>query len=477
MDVFHNLIPSIYHEKQQPGSMLCAQHALNNLLHIAHNLDALEHTYDDAHSGSTNMDDTGFFSIQVLENALSVWGLSLTRWRGEDMRPYQNHPHTQLAFILNLEQHWYTLRRFGHAESNMNDDIGDGHWFNLNSFLPEPQWVGKLYLTMVLQQAEAEGYSVFAVTQVDPSAPLALPRTAADEIASTLPEPSSSGRSASANISHPSDGLEDEDYELQAILHESLMNNHTTGGSVHQAPPPLARSFMSLPPDDSINHPELPVLTAAEDEEDDEAGSQVEGDPVAASMARSQLMLQRMRAHQELAQRELWEDGSMNEEDAAVVEARRQRQQRAEEEEAEQLRVAIAESEKLANDHRDDAIVDLTRPESTSSLDNDTFVGQGSNRVYDDDDLELQAALKASLEHVPDGWEFPELPVQPAPSRPAPMLASSVRIPPQSTDQQDMAENTDDEDSARSEESKKIDESGTVSVDELRKRRLARFGL
>jgi len=52
----------------------------------------------------------GFFSIQVLENALKVWGLksiflpaysncselngfavSLMRWRGQDMRRYQDH--------------------------------------------------------------------------------------------------------------------------------------------------------------------------------------------------------------------------------------------------------------------------------------------------------------------------------------------------------------------------------------------------
>jgi Ataxin-3 len=64
---------------------------------------------------------------------------------------------TQLAFILNLDQHWFTLRRFGPARPNINDDPGNGHWFNLNSSLPSPEWVGKLYLGMVLQQAEADG--------------------------------------------------------------------------------------------------------------------------------------------------------------------------------------------------------------------------------------------------------------------------------------------------------------------------------
>ena len=62
-----------------------------------------------------------------------------------------------MAFILNLQQHWFTLRRFGNANANVDLDDGNGHWFNLNSFLLSPEWVGKLYLGMVLQQAEDEG--------------------------------------------------------------------------------------------------------------------------------------------------------------------------------------------------------------------------------------------------------------------------------------------------------------------------------
>ena len=64
---------------------------------------------------------------------------------------------TQLAFVLNYQQHWFTIRRFGPARPNMDLDPGQGHWFNLNSFLAAPEWVGKLYLGMVLQQAEADG--------------------------------------------------------------------------------------------------------------------------------------------------------------------------------------------------------------------------------------------------------------------------------------------------------------------------------
>lgn len=57
---------------------------------------------------------------------------------------------TQQAFVLNLNQHWFTLRRFGQPG-------GTGHWYNLNSFFDTPERIGKMYLGMVLQQAEMEG--------------------------------------------------------------------------------------------------------------------------------------------------------------------------------------------------------------------------------------------------------------------------------------------------------------------------------
>uniref|UniRef100_A0A2K5F6H9 ubiquitinyl hydrolase 1 n=1 Tax=Aotus nancymaae TaxID=37293 RepID=A0A2K5F6H9_AOTNA len=88
----------IFHEKQE-GS-LCAQHCLNNLFQgeyfspvelasTAHQLDE-EERMRMAEGGvssedyraflqqpSGNMDDTGFFSIQVIINALKFWGLDV----------------------------------------------------------------------------------------------------------------------------------------------------------------------------------------------------------------------------------------------------------------------------------------------------------------------------------------------------------------------------------------------------------------
>ena len=38
------------------------------------------------------MDDSGFFSVQVMDEALQNFGLQLVRWRSEMMRPMQDAP-------------------------------------------------------------------------------------------------------------------------------------------------------------------------------------------------------------------------------------------------------------------------------------------------------------------------------------------------------------------------------------------------
>ncbi|PPQ67310.1 hypothetical protein CVT25_005894 [Psilocybe cyanescens] len=474
------LIPYIYHEKQQQGSMLCAQHALNSLLQgnyftapdlsdIARSLDSLEESYDDSNTGhtSTNMDDTGFFSVQVLDNALKVWGLNLTRWRGEEMRPYQDHPQTQLGFILNLEQHWFTLRRFGKANPNIDLDEGDGHWFNLNSFLPKPEWVGKLYLGMVLQQAETEGYSVFSVTQSNPDAPLALPRTEADMIASTLPEPTS-GSSArfqtvpdtfKGDTSNSEDvNLEEEDLELQAALQASLMgmdqedddeDEDEDEPSSPELPPvgfatPHFQQFAS-PSSSGFGSGSRTPQTRQPPPANDSLPGHADLDPVAASMERNRVLLQRMKQQQEFAQREMWNESDLTPEEQAALEERRERRRREEEEEDEQLRRAIEESEALAEKHR------LERGNNSMDVDSqDESPPPISNAtLHDDEDAELQAALRASLER-----------------------STSL--------QAQASTSTDDAESVVSDTTSAAEELPTSSaaptLDEIRQRRLARFG-
>ncbi|KAJ7901851.1 Josephin-domain-containing protein [Mycena olivaceomarginata] len=435
----------IYHERQEEGSMLCAQHALNSLLQgnyfsapdlseIGRNLDSLEESYDDENHGtkSGNMDDSGFFSVQVLDNALRVWGLNLSRWRGEEMRPFHNHPENQLAFILNYEQHWFTLRRFG------------PHWFNLNSFA-KPEWVSKLYLGMVLQQAEADGYSVFAVTPADPSSSAALPHTEADDIASTIPEPNSASRpNLHSFTSHGAggsnqpgfvEGTEDEDYELQAALQASLM-----GDASPTVPPPVLRHSVPLPSSGSDSPSSSQYATPLESAPQDGVSDL---DPVAATMERNRLLLERMKAEQAYAQRQLWAD----EENQGA---------RADSEE-EMIRRAIEESEASARLEGHGTATGSGGPVDTDM--EDVVRSRPSHfaqeRVYDDDDAELQAALKASLEQLPEGWALPEEVPRQEYTLPDTVSQSSVEQP--------------DPPSPPPQEEE-------VSVDELRRRRLARFG-
>ncbi|KAJ7218046.1 Josephin-domain-containing protein [Mycena pura] len=434
----------IYHERQEEGSMLCAQHALNSLLQghyftapdlseIAQHLDALEESYDDDNYGtrSGNMDDSGFFSVQVLENALKVWGFSLARWRGEEMRPFQDHPETQLAFILNFEQHWFTLRRVG------------PHWFNLNSFSAKPEWISKLYLGMVLQQAETEGYSVFAVTPIDPSSP-ALPHTEVDDLANTIPEPNSASTpNLESFTSHssgaaPIAGIEDEDYELQAALHASLM------GVAPEDPPPVIRHNVPLPVSESESSSSSRYATPQE-------SLPMDVDPVQASMERNRLLLERMKAEQEYARNQLRTEGE-NDED--------------QETEEEMIRRAIEESEAASRGlERTDSDVS----EATSAVIPEAQPHFGRDRVYDDDDAELQAALKASLEEIPEGWALPE-------ERPLQVFNRLSETSDVSRDSDATEPDVESPANERSEPDVELPPAEEVSVDELRRRRLARFG-
>lgn len=251
------LIPHIHHERQEEGSMLCAQHALNTLLQgnyydpsqlsdIAKQLDELEHSQVDEQTwrqrdqASLNMDDTGYFSVSVLEQALEVWGLKLIRWRSEIMRPFQSKPEEQLAFILNLDSHWFTIRSFT-----------GGYWFNLNSFLEKPSWVGPSYLGALLNAAESEGYSVFVAIQ-DENARNDFHSSTADDCAATLPPADQAGAQGAANeitssstqglkpkIGSPSatgSGFQDEEADLQAALRASLAEADAAAASAITAP-------------------------------------------------------------------------------------------------------------------------------------------------------------------------------------------------------------------------------------------------
>merc|ERR550532_2708870 len=103
---------------------------------------------------SANMDDSGFFSVQVISRALSVWSLDLLPLNSSNPEAARakNSPIAANAYICNFREHWFTIRRLG------------SQWFNLNSLLEGPELVSNTYLGEFLAQLQQEGYDIFLVT-------------------------------------------------------------------------------------------------------------------------------------------------------------------------------------------------------------------------------------------------------------------------------------------------------------------------
>jgi len=211
----------IFHEKQQ-GS-LCAQHCLNALLQgsyfTAVDLATIGHRMDDeersrmAEAGisseeynqflqqpSSNVDDSGYFSVQVISAALSVWGLDLLPFNSSDSRAAaaRQSPINEHAFICHFRDHWFTIRKLGKQ------------WFNLNSIIPGPELLSDTYLSLFLAQLQTDKYSIFVVIGN-------LPDCEADKVLSARPlSPQQFRRTTVSN----SQEYEDDD-QLKAVLEMS----------------------------------------------------------------------------------------------------------------------------------------------------------------------------------------------------------------------------------------------------------------
>lgn len=169
---------SIFFEQQEAA--LCAQHALNMLLQgayfsavdlaeIAREMDNRENNVLGVHvEQSQNMDDSGRFSVQVMAEALRVFNLELIPWTSPRAMPYRDDPTIARAYICNLNEHWFAVRRFGFQ------------WFTLNSLRESPTLISDTYLSLFFAQLANDGYSIFVVEGVLPVCP-------ADEILSQCP--------------------------------------------------------------------------------------------------------------------------------------------------------------------------------------------------------------------------------------------------------------------------------------------------
>lgn len=291
---------------------------------------------------------------------------------------------------------------------------------------------------------------------------MALPKTEADDVAATLPEPSGT-RADSRSI--PDDMGEfngaDEDLELQMALQASLGHDIPPPPS---DPPQLIRTSIPLPLVDSFPSSASGSGARTPSQRIDSPLSPNTQDPVAASMAQSRRIYERMLAEQTEAHRELATEAGIN-----------PRRRQEEEEEEEMLRQAIAESEALArleghgrpDDDDDDEADDMDVDQSQAARPPQNLM---SPRVYDDEDEELQAALRASLEHIPEGWTPPA-------ETSVPALLPNTTIP---INRSASLDSVEDDESIASEDTTTMESSEApaepVDVDEMRKRRLARFG-
>lgn len=214
----------IFHEKQE-GS-LCGQHCLNNLLQgayfsavdladLASQLDETERSHLGPNSSSTshNMDDSGYFSIQVLQKALEIWNIYLFPFKSS--RPEavaaRNDAHSQKAYICNFQDHWFSIRKIG------------SQWFNLNSMNSGPELISDTYLSLFLAQLQTDGYSIFVVSGN-------LPACDADAILKLAPVEVSKVKS---NVT--SRPAQDMNSDLEKALAESRKMNEENDESLQRA--------------------------------------------------------------------------------------------------------------------------------------------------------------------------------------------------------------------------------------------------
>ena len=74
---------------------------------------------------SGNVDESGNYSIQVLGEALKVFGLSVASITAPEMKDALASPQREQAFICNQSSHWLALRKACGLDGDGDGD-GDG---------------------------------------------------------------------------------------------------------------------------------------------------------------------------------------------------------------------------------------------------------------------------------------------------------------------------------------------------------------
>ncbi len=333
-----------------------------------------------------------------------------------------------------------------------------------------------------------------------------------DELFAYIEEPTghhSHSYAAAASSSQPHvEGFEDEDMELQAALQASL------GGGDYgdYIPQRFATSDVPSPLPQQLPSHRVPtrrvyedVIEVDDDEEEEDSGAHVRTqarvqeqpepeDQVLASMARQRAVMEQMRREQEVALQEQYEVEIARIEAAARARGAAGAPSGAgvgegHEDEDAMLRRVMAESEALARAQGSGSSPGFSFGSSPGELDEGgAATPHGApapaptwraHRVYDDEDAEFQAALRASLETVPAGFRVPS---------PPPIASPPVVVPPPSSSVQEQVRDAEAlvpppiqrQPSSDVETESEVESEGAQAVqpslEEVRRMRLARFG-
>lgn len=272
--------------------------------------------------------------------------------------------------------------------------------------------------------------------------------------------------------------------DLQAALQASLANleqgHNTSSNRPENYPSPIissSRTFPGFPPEFASSTRENTSGSRLGIPPNQDPYGNADVDLVSASMERNRIIMERIRQEQEAALR-----GQYDEEVAQFgqAEERYPRPQREVEvdDEDELLRRAMEES--LA-EHPPQGGDDVEMTESDDEEDYDALGARQDartmERVYDDDDAELQAALKASLETLPPGFSLPQSAQPPPPQRLTNVTLGAEPSTGQTVEESEVGTETETEtDTGTDAEGVSRETREEVSIEEMRKRRLARFG-
>ncbi|KAJ3381731.1 Ataxin-3 [Lobulomyces angularis] len=198
-------------------------------------------------AASGNLDDSGFFSIQVISKALETWNLSAIPFSRSEESEIRENPTLANAYILNRNEHWFTLRKFGNC------------WYMLNSLNPTPAVIPETYLYN-FSDLQREGYSIFIIRGD-------LPTSSADREAILSPHLlSDAGHTFGTDVGDFSSSisdlnaaiaasLKDSDNEIKMLLEKSKQEYESNEGNVKEVMNLSLQNEMMHVPTSSKNAP------------------------------------------------------------------------------------------------------------------------------------------------------------------------------------------------------------------------------